>query len=71
MNDLVRTTDLWKTFFKYDLTNCSYKLHKITELIIVATPSYKIDNLKEIYNEALMKKTELTMEESDSVLKKK
>ena len=33
-------------------------------------PSYKIDNLKERYNEALLKKTELTIKENDNVMKK-
>ena len=46
-NDLVRTTDLKKTFSKGDTTNWSYKLYKITEIINDTIPSYKIDNLKE------------------------
>ena len=33
-------------------------------------PSYRIDNLPERYNEALLKKTELTMKENDGVMKK-
>ena len=33
-------------------------------------PSYKIDNLKERYNESLLKKTELTIKENDNVMKK-
>ena len=32
-------------------------------------PSYIIGNLKETYNEVLLKKTELAMEENDSVMK--
>ena len=70
VNDLVRTADLKKTFSKGDTTNWSYKLYKITEIINDTIPSYKIDNLKERYNEALLKKTELTLKENDNVIKK-
>ena len=70
MNDLVRTADLKKTFSKGDATNWSYKLYKITEIINDTIPSYKIDNLKERYNESLLKKTELTMKENKDVMKK-
>ena len=70
IGDLVRTADLKKTFSKGDTTNWSYKLYKITEIIIDTIPSYKIDNLKERYNEALLKKTELTLKENDNVMKK-
>ena len=70
INDLVRTADLKKTFSKGDTTNWSYKLYKITEIINDTIPSYKIDNLKERYNEALLKKTELTMTKNNSVMKK-
>ena len=70
INDLVRTADLKKTFSKGDTTNWSYKLYKITEIINDTIPSYKIDNLKERYNEALLKKTELTLKENKDVMKK-
>ena len=70
INDLVRTADLKRTFSKGDTTNWSYKLYKITEVINDRIPSYKIDNLQERYNEALLKKTELTMKENNSVMKK-
>ena len=70
MNDLVRVADLKKTFSKGDTTNWSYKLYKITEIINDTIPAYKIDNLKERYNESLLKKTELTMKENNSVMKK-
>ena len=70
INDLVRTADLRKTFSKGDTTNWSYKLYKITEIVDDTIPSYKIDNLKERYNESLLKKTELSMKENDSVMKK-
>ena len=68
--DLVRTADLKKTFSKGDTTNWSYKLYKITEIINDTIPSYHIDNLKERYNESLLKRTELTLKENDSVMKK-
>ena len=70
INDLVRTADLKKTFSKGDTTNWSYKLFKITETINDKIPSYHIDNLLERYNEALLKKTELTMKENKDVMKK-
>ena len=70
INDLVRTADLKKIFSKGDTTNWSYKLYKITEIINDTIPSYKIDSLKERYNESLLKKTELTLKENDNVMKK-
>ena len=70
INDLVRVADLKKTFSKGDTTNWSYKLYKITEIINETIPSYHFDNLPERYNEALLKKTELTMKENKDVMKK-
>ena len=70
IGDLVRTADLKKTFSKGDTTNWSYKLYKITEIINDTIPSYHIDNLPERYNESLLKKTELTLKENNSVMKK-
>ena len=70
LNDLVRVADLKKTFSKGDTTNWSYKLYKITEIINDTIPSYRLDNLKERYNESLLKKTDLTMKEKDNVMKK-
>ena len=70
LNDLVRTADLKKTFSKGDTTNWSYKLYKITEIVKDTVPAYKIDDLKERYNEALLKKTELTLKENNAVMKK-
>ena len=57
-------------FSKGDTTNWSYKLYKITEIINDTIPSYPIDNLKERYNESLLKGTELTMKENNGVMKK-
>ena len=70
IGDLVRTADLKKTFSKGDTTNWSYKLYKITEIVMDTIPSYKINNLPERYNESLLKKTKLTMKENNSVMKK-
>ena len=70
INDLVRSADLKKTFSKGDTTNWSYKLYKITEIIKDTVAAYKKDNLKERYNESLLKKTELTTKENKDVMKK-
>ena len=70
INNLVTTTDLKKTFSKSDTTNWSYKVHKTTEINIDTKPSYRIDFSLERYNEALLKKTCLTMKQNDSGMKK-
>ena len=57
-------------FSKGDTTNWSYKLYKITEIINDTIPSYKIENLKERYNQSFLKNTELTMKENNTVMKK-
>ena len=66
----MRTADLKRTFSKGDTTNWSHKLYKITEIINDTIPSYKIYNLTERYNESFLKKTELTIKENNSVMKK-
>ena len=70
INDLVRTADLKKTFSKGDTTNWSYKLYKITEVVNDTIPCYRLDKLKERYNESLLKKTDISMKENDNVMKK-
>ena len=70
INDLIRTADLKRNFSKGDTTNWSYKLYKITEIINDTIPSYHIDNLKERYNESLLKKTELSLKQNKDVMKK-
>ena len=70
VNDLVRTADLKKTISKSDLANWFYELYEITENFNDPKPSYRINHLPERYNGALLKKTELTMKETDSFLKK-
>ena len=70
IGDLVRISDIKKMFSKGDTTNWSYKLYKVTEIINVTIPSYHIDNLKERYNESLLKSTELTMKENNGNMEK-
>ena len=70
INDLVRTADIKRTFSKVDTTNWTYKLYKTLEIINDTIPSYKIDDLKEGYNESLLKKTDLLMKENEDVMKK-
>ena len=70
VNNLVRTAVIKRTFSKSDTTNWSHKLYKLTEIIEDTIPSYHIDNLPERYNESLLKKTELSMKENNSVMKK-
>ena len=69
INDLVRTADLKTTFSKSDTTNWSYNLYKITEVINDTIPSYHINNLPERYNEALLKKTELSLKQNKDAIK--
>ena len=69
INDLVRTADSKKTFSKSDTTNWSYNLYKITEIVNDTIPSYKIRKLPERYNESLLKKTDLTIKENNSVMR--
>ena len=52
------------------MTNWSYELYKITEIINDTIPSYKLDNVSERYNESLLKKTDLTLKENKDVMKK-
>ena len=69
INDLVRTAELKRTFSKGDTANWSNKLNEITEIVNDTVPSYKIGQLPERYNEALLKKTELSMRENKHVMK--
>ena len=70
IDDLVRTADLMKTYSKGDTTNWSYKFYKITEIVNDTIASYRLENFKERHNAALLKKTELTMTEKISFMKK-
>ena len=66
----VRTADSKKTFLKRDTTDWLYMFFKITEIIIHTIPIYRIDDLPERHNEALLKETKLTLKYNDSVMKK-
>ena len=68
IHDLVRAADLRKLFPEGDTNTWSYKLYDITEINIDTIPSYRIDNLPERYNEALLKRTELSMKEKKDVM---
>ena len=70
LNDLVRTADLKRTFSKGDTTNWSYQLYEVTEIVNDTIPSYRLGDLPERYNEALLKKTELTLKQNKDVMKK-
>ena len=70
INNLVRVAVLKKTFSKGDTTNWSYKLYKNTEIVNDTIPSYKINKLPGRYNKSLLKKTNLTLKEKNSVMKK-
>ena len=69
IHDLVRTADIKERFPKSDTTNWSYILYKITEIINDTLPKYRLERLPERHNEALLKKTELTMKENRDVMK--
>ena len=69
VNNLVRTTELKKTFWKSDTAEWSNKLFNNTEVIKDTIPSYHIDNLQKRYNEALLEKTVLTLKENKDVRK--
>ena len=70
VNDLFRAADLKRTFSKGDTNKWSHKLYKIKEFINDTIPSYHIDKLPERDNEVLLKKTNWTIKEKDSVMKK-
>ena len=69
VNNLVSIADLKKTFSQSDFTNWSYKLYKTTEINNDTVPSYKTNCLPEKCIGALLKKTELTVKENESVTK--
>ena len=68
LGDLVRTADIDKTFPKGDTTNWSNKLYMKTEVIHETIPSYHIDFLPERYNQSILKKSKLTLNENDQVM---
>ena len=70
LGDLVRTADKKNVKSKGNTRIWSYKLHKITQIINDTIPSYRINILPQRYNDALLWKTDLTMEENIKVMKK-
>ena len=52
------------------MTRWSYKLYKITETNNDTIPTYHIDNLPKRYNEALLRRINLTLKENKDVMKK-
>ena len=71
INDLVRTADLRdKHLLTSDTTIWSYRLYEFIEIVKDTISSYRIDNLPELYNKALLKKTDPTMKENTSIMKK-
>ena len=70
VNDLVRTANLKNAFSRGDSSNWSYQLYKFTEIVNDKISSYRIDNLLERYNAALLKKTALSVRENKDVMKK-
>ena len=69
VNNLAGVADLKRTFSKGDTTNWSYKLFKNTKIVEDTKPGYKIDILRERYNEALLKKTDISINENNKVTK--
>ena len=67
---LVRTADIKRVFSKGDLTNYSYKLYTITEVIQDTIPSYRLDYSPERFNENLLLPTKLTLDENNQIMKK-
>ena len=70
LGDLVRTADKRNMFSKFDTTNWSNKLCKITEIIDDTIHSNRINDLPERYNENLLGKSQLTLDENNKVMKK-
>ena len=52
------------------MTNWSYQLHKILEIVNDTVPSYRLGNLPERYNESLLKKTALILKQNKDFMKK-
>ena len=69
LGGLVRAADIKKVFSKGDSTKWSYKLYTITEVIHDTIPSYRIDCLPERYNENLLLRTKLSLEQNNQIMK--
>ena len=69
LGQLVRTADNKKVFNKGDSTNYSYNLYTKTEVTHDTILSYRIDYLRERYNENLIIPTKLSLEENNQFMK--
>ena len=69
IHDLVGTADLRRTLSKWDTTKWFHKLYEITEIKNDTIPIEVIDQLHGRYNEAFLKKTELTLKEIKDIMK--
>ena len=69
LSQLVRTADIKRVFSKGDSTNWSYKQYTITEVIHDTIPSYRLNYLRERYNQNLLLPTKLTLDENNRVMK--
>ena len=69
LGQLVRTADIKRVFSKGDSTNHSYRLYTKTELIHNTIPSYRIDYLRESYNQNSSLPTKLSPEQNNKVMK--
>ena len=62
LRQLVRRADIKRVCSKGDSTNWSYKLYTITEVIHDTIPSYRLNYLRERFNESLLLPTKLTLD---------
>ena len=70
IGQLVKSSDIRKVFSKGDSTNYSYKLYRISEVLLDTIPCYRIHYLPERYNQNLILPTELSLEQNNQVMKK-
>ena len=59
-----------KSFSKGDATSGSHKLYAIKEFINHTIPLYHLIDLPDRYSQAMLKKSELLVEENQQVMKK-
>ena len=69
IQNLVRTTDLKRTFSKGDTINLSYNMYQTTEIVNDTIPSYRLDTLPERYYETFLKNRKSTMKDYKHVNK--
>ena len=69
LGQFVRTADITKVFVIGDSKNWSYKLYTITEVTHDTFPSNRVNYLPDIYNENLSRSTNLTLYETNKILR--